>query len=502
MTAGGSDQAYFAPPVTAHLDDTLRVYLRRRLQQHTHDRYAGLELQKFPEDLRVYEQLMWESRANVVIEVGTLYGASALWFRDRLRSLAGYERISAEWRVISVDIDHGVALECLDSADPSWRNHITLITGDVRDPRTIEGVREFVNPSDRCFVVEDSLHVGATTAAALQGFADLVPVGGFFVVEDGVVDIDELRFPDYPRGVLPALSAWLATPEGGCFERRRDLECYGVTCHPGGFLRRVSEHPTREVGAELRGELGSPPLWMYSWPLTPQIRAPGDTIRNAVHKTRTAMILPPLRQALLRAGAAASVIDLGCNEGWFSHLALSEGAARAVGVDVREVNIRRARLVRDHFSIPPDRLELLEASIFDLDCGALGEFDVVLILGLIYHLENPVGALRVARQLTAPGGIVLVETQLTRQVEPILHGWGSPDHLESEIAGFAARWEGTEDNPLASHGAVLSLIPNRAAVERLMPVAGFGRLEWLEPPADAESQYAVGDRGIVLGRPS
>jgi hypothetical protein len=38
--------------------------------------------------------------------------------------------------------------------------------------------------------------------------------------------------------VLPALDAWLATSEGGEFEQRRDLELYGITCHPRGFLQR------------------------------------------------------------------------------------------------------------------------------------------------------------------------------------------------------------------------------------------------------------------------
>jgi cephalosporin hydroxylase len=95
-------------------------------------------------------------------------------------------------------------------------------------------------PADaRCLVVEDSAHVYDTTRAALEGFHRFVEPGCFFVVEDGCVDIDELRLsPDWPRGVLPALSDWLATPSGGDFVVRRDLELYGVSCHPGGFLQR------------------------------------------------------------------------------------------------------------------------------------------------------------------------------------------------------------------------------------------------------------------------
>ena len=37
----------------------------------------------------------------------------------------------------------------------------------------------------------------------------------------------------------PALRDWLQTPEGASFRVRRDLELYGVSCHPEGFLQRL-----------------------------------------------------------------------------------------------------------------------------------------------------------------------------------------------------------------------------------------------------------------------
>jgi cephalosporin hydroxylase len=89
-------------------------------------------------------------------------------------------------------------------------------------------------------VVEDSAHVYETTYAALLGFARFVPVGGYLVVEDGCVDVEEMRLDDsWPRGVLPAIADWLASPDGEAFRVQRDLELYGMSCHPGGFLQRM-----------------------------------------------------------------------------------------------------------------------------------------------------------------------------------------------------------------------------------------------------------------------
>jgi hypothetical protein len=43
--------------------------------------------------------------------------------------------------------------------------------------------------------------------------------------------------------VLPALSDWLATEQGSAFTIRDDLELYGLSCHPSGFLQRAQASP-------------------------------------------------------------------------------------------------------------------------------------------------------------------------------------------------------------------------------------------------------------------
>jgi cephalosporin hydroxylase len=227
------------PTVTADHRATLLSYRQARLQQHVRDWYAGLRIKKFPEDLRVFEHLLWSSRTQVVVELGTHMGGSALWFRDRLRTQAAYGRIPDPIKVVSVDLDQRRAKALLASADPSFARDITLVEGDVTDPCVADRVAGFVPPGARCLVVEDTLHEYDTTAAALRNFASLVPQGGFFVVEDGIVDDPELCPPGMPGGVLPAITDWLATDEGSAFTTRRDLELYGVTSHPHGWLQRT-----------------------------------------------------------------------------------------------------------------------------------------------------------------------------------------------------------------------------------------------------------------------
>jgi cephalosporin hydroxylase len=224
-------------PVPVSLDEPLHLYWTRRILQHASDSYCGVPLTKFPEDLRVFEHLLWESRSNVVVELGADAGGSALWFRDRLLTLARHDRI-ANPLVISIDLDTSSAREHLDRV--GGREWITLLDGDVLDPDLPARVEAALPPDSRCLVAEDTAHVYETTVAALEHFAGFVPRGGFFVVEDGCVDVEALRPADYwPRGVHAGIAAWLQTPAGEAFEVRRELELYGVTSNVSGFLRRV-----------------------------------------------------------------------------------------------------------------------------------------------------------------------------------------------------------------------------------------------------------------------
>jgi cephalosporin hydroxylase len=229
-----------APPTATAVigdDGSLHDYWLERARQHSQDSYAGVPMAKFPEDLRTYEHLLWNDAPDTVIEIGTQWGGSALWFRDRLRTLAEYGRIFRPPRVITLDVSQDRARAFLSEADADYASTIMLVEGDIRDPETAERASRLVGEA-RCFVVEDSAHEYETTMAALVGFARFVPPKGFLIVEDGCVDVDALRLDGWPRGVLPALHDWLTTFEGSAFQVRRDLELYGISCHPEGFLQR------------------------------------------------------------------------------------------------------------------------------------------------------------------------------------------------------------------------------------------------------------------------
>jgi SAM-dependent methyltransferase len=251
--------------------------------------------------------------------------------------------------------------------------------------------------------------------------------------------------------------------------------------------------PQLSPGVQHEVDSGRP--FLYEWGFGLRVAHP-DLPR--AQGTVADLIRDDVGAALRRAGPRARALDLACNEGWWSHRLLEWGAAEVVAVDAREDNARRARLLRDQHGISRERLDILTADATTLDADELGQFDVVLCLGLLYHLENPIGTLRLARRLTR--GLLAVETQVTRDPGPIAHAWGSTDDAaERTDASFALRWEQDPGFPLASVGGVVSLIPNLRALQLSLTAAGFAdvRVANTDDPAHSPG-FVSGDRVVAL----
>lgn len=79
-----------------------------------------------------------------------------------------------------------------------------------------------------------------------------------------------------------------------------------------------------------------------------------------------------------------SVLDLGCNNGFFCYEAARRGAARVVGLDVEPDMIRKNRILADVLGLD------VEFNVIDLDRERLMEsFDYVLCLNVLHHLRYP-----------------------------------------------------------------------------------------------------------------
>ena len=182
--------------------------------------WLGAQALKNPLDLWVYQEIMVETRPELIVETGTYRGGSA-FFLASICDLLGLGEI------VSIDIE--------DVRD-DYPSHprITYLGGrSSTDPEVVGHVRGRA-AGKRTLVVLDSDHSQAHVEAELAAYADLVPVGCYLIVEDS--NIGQIR-KDLLPGPLEAIDVFLAGTDA--FEIDRSREKFLITFNPSGYLRRV-----------------------------------------------------------------------------------------------------------------------------------------------------------------------------------------------------------------------------------------------------------------------
>lgn len=92
---------------------------------------------------------------------------------------------------------------------------------------------------------------------------------------------------------------------------------------------------------------------------------------------------------------ASRVLDIGCSAGFFSLDLAARGAAHVDGIDLRAANIARARFVAEHYGVRNVSFRVSDVDDFITEDA----WDVVLNLGLLYHVVNPLQLLRQTYEL-------------------------------------------------------------------------------------------------------
>jgi cephalosporin hydroxylase len=186
----------------------------------THATWLGAQALKNPLDLWVYQEIMAETRPELIVETGTYRGGSALFLASMCDLLGVGE-------VVSIDV------EPLREDYPQHQRLTYLGGRSSTDPGVVDEVRERA-AGRNTLVVLDSDHSQAHVEAELAAYAPFVPVGCYLIVEDS--NIGRIR-KDLLPGPLEAVQTFLARSND--FEIDREREKFLITFNPSGYLRRV-----------------------------------------------------------------------------------------------------------------------------------------------------------------------------------------------------------------------------------------------------------------------
>jgi len=188
------------------------------------NRFFGLAMPQNPLDLHITQEIIWDTRPEVIVECGSFVGASALLWASHL------ETFGIEGEVVTIDVNDN-----LDRARAHllWERRVRFLHGSSVDPDIVAEVAR-ISESKRTMVILDSDHHEAHVRTEMDAYAPMVTQGCYMIVQDGFV---EELVPDYGPGPLEAIDSFLADDDRFVVDRERERLI--LTMCPSGYLLRV-----------------------------------------------------------------------------------------------------------------------------------------------------------------------------------------------------------------------------------------------------------------------
>ena len=228
------------------------------------------------------------------------------------------------------------------------------------------------------------------------------------------------------------------------------------------------------ITSEMRQRIDALKPWFHTIELDNGDRIERDPV-HGVNLSYPAGLWKNIRDILPVDVHGSKVLDVGCNGGFFSLEMKRLGASYVLGLEAFPQYFEQAKLVREISGID---IDLRCVNVYEV-AENLGQFDITLFLGVLYHLKHPILALENLAKVTS--GILVIESAVlpeTARGLPNTRDYGGKTH---QLA-YVENTDGVE-------GLKNWFVPSVSGMEALVRTAGFKNIL-------AESVY--GERVLLI----
>lgn len=209
-------------------------------------------------------------------------------------------------------------------------------------------------------------------------------------------------------------------------------------------------------------------------------------IRNLVNHA-----FPALLNACGGSFAGKRILDVACNCGGFSVEAAKHNSEYVLGIDIVDHYIEQANFIKNALGLGQVDFKVMD--IEKLEKENVGQFDVTLCFGILYHLENPIHVMKQVSSVTKK--IMLVDTN----VMTIPTETGKPLWLMNFPPISTAMSNDVSTSLWRSGQKAVQFNPNETAVVEMLKFLGFSKVEVLKPVQEGlEERYYSGRRATFL----
>lgn len=191
--------------------------------------YRGIKTIKCPFDYVIYQMIVSEIKPDLIIEIGTAYGGSALYLADLLNNIGN-------GIVHTIDINEDYFNLNSDSLKETINKH-------HRIKRFLNGYQSYdisnTKGFEKILLIEDGSHFYNDTIEVLNKFKDVVSKDSYIIIEDGSLNWIGLE-DHFNGGPLKAIEEFINQNDSYIIDRKWcDLFGYNATFNPNGYLKKI-----------------------------------------------------------------------------------------------------------------------------------------------------------------------------------------------------------------------------------------------------------------------
>jgi len=197
--------------------------------------WLGRPIIQIPQDIVALQEIIWETKPDLIIETGIAHGGSLIFYASMLELIGRGE-------VLGIDVDireHNKK----EIEKHKMAKRIKMIEGSSTDEKVVKEVEKIGKRHKKVMVCLDSLHTHSHVLRELELYSQFVSKGSYLVVFDTIIEyMPKGFFKDRPwdKGNNPATAVRTFLKNNKDFVIDREIENkLLITSAPSGFLKRI-----------------------------------------------------------------------------------------------------------------------------------------------------------------------------------------------------------------------------------------------------------------------
>lgn len=192
--------------------------------------WMGQSCQKYPQDLINYQEVMFETQPDIIIECGTNAGGTALFLANMLKLIGKPNGV-----VLTCDVRDIVTQKVRDT------DNIKFFRGSSTSTEVFNAIKSHIKSTDRVMVILDSDHKNTHVIEEMKLYGSLVTKGCYMITEDGILNGHPI-VPNYGPGPFEAIDDFMKNHNNGRFVADKERENkYLITNAVNGYLKKVKD---------------------------------------------------------------------------------------------------------------------------------------------------------------------------------------------------------------------------------------------------------------------